>query len=296
MTRFLLSLNLLSILTINGIGQAHDEAPSHNSHYLEQPRPGLIPKVFAPGIVSNDGRSEAAVSFSPDLDEVYFQAGGENEKLAIYFSQLEGKKWTPIEKAAFTDGKKDEEVHPFVSHDGKRIYFTAYSSDLFDTGVWYVDRSDWPWSDARKLGLPINDDKAFGFNQAKSGNVYYFNISKRKNSYATFDNNGSLDVTEFEIEPGVYHVFTSPNEDYFVAYGPNNEEGREDSDIYASFKTQDGTWGTPINLGSDVNSKAGESVPTISPDGKYLFFGREEDDGTENIYWVSTEVIERLRP
>jgi len=296
MTRFVLSLNLLSLLAFDGVGQAQDEAPAQNSHYLEQPRPGLTPTVFAPGIVSNDGRSEGAVSFSPDLDEIYFQAGSENEKLAIYFSQLEGKKWTPVEKASFTNGKKDEEVHPFVSHDGKRIYFTAYSSDLFDTGVWYVDYSDHSWSEARKLDLPINDDKAFGFNQAKSGNLYYFNISKRKNSYATFSGNGSINVTEFEIEPGVFHVFTSPNEDYFVAHGPNSEKGRADRDIYVSFKKSDGTWGRPINLGSDVNTKAGESVPTISPDGKYLFFGRDEEDGTENIYWVSTEVIERLRP
>jgi len=82
-----------------------------------------------------------------------------------------------------------------------------------------------------------------------------------------------------------------------VAHGLNKEdEGREDSDIYVSFKEQDGTWATPINLGSAVNSNAKEGSATISPDGKYLFFSRDEEDGTANVYWVSTEVIERLRP
>jgi Tol biopolymer transport system component len=82
-----------------------------------------------------------------------------------------------------------------------------------------------------------------------------------------------------------------------VGHGPSKEdEGREDSDLYVSFKEQDGTWAKPINLGIAVNSNFSEFVPTISPDGKYLFFGRVEEDGTSNVYWVSTEIIEKLRP
>ncbi|MEP3050962.1 MAG: hypothetical protein ABJP48_07645 [Erythrobacter sp.] len=279
------------------IGHLRDEAPVVENSYLGQTPPGLTPEIFAPGIVSIDGRSESTISVSPDLDEVYFHASIESAKPAIYFSRLEGGKWTPVKKAVFTKGKKDEEVHPFVSSDGNRIYFTAYSSTAFDTGIWYVNKLDRSWSDAIKLELPIGDDKAFGFNQARSGNLYYFNISKQQNSYAAYSDDGSLQVTEFAIEPGVFHVFTSPNEDYFVAHGPSNLDGdREDRDVYVSFRKEDGNWGMPINLGSAVNTASGESVPTISPDGQYLFFGREEDDGTANIYWVSTEVIERIRP
>ena len=41
-----------------------------------------------------------------------------------------------------------------------------------------------------------------------------------------------------------------------------------------------------------------KKAPRISPDGKYLFFGRDEreiEPGMANIYWVSTAVIENLR-
>lgn len=266
------------------------------SPYLGQKPPGLIPEIFAPGIISINGRTEGVISFSPDLDEIYFGANDENEKRAIYFSKLEGNKWTPIEKVAFTKGKKDEEAHPFVSTIGKRIYFTAYSSDVSDTGIWYVNRLEHSWSDAIKLDLPINDDKAFFYNQAKKGGLYYFNISKQKNYSAAYSNGDFPEVKEFEIEPGLYHLFTSPNEDYFVAHGPNKEdENRSDNDIYVSFKEQDGTWAKAINLGSAVNSNVSEAVPNITPDGKYMFFARAEEDGTENAYWVSTEIITELK-
>ena len=51
-----------------------------------------------------------------------------------------------------------------------------------------------------------------------------------------------------------------------------------------------------INLGNSVNSNFAETFPSITPDGKYLFFGRYNEEGRlSNFYWVSTEVIDSLR-
>jgi len=46
------------------------DSPTIVSPYFGQKAPGLIPEVFAPGIVSINGRGEGSISFSPDLDEV----------------------------------------------------------------------------------------------------------------------------------------------------------------------------------------------------------------------------------
>ena len=74
-------------------------------------------------------------------------------------------------------------------------------------------------------------------------------------------------------------------------------KNRKDKDIYVYFKKADGTWSKPINLGESVNSNVGETVPSVTPDGKYLFFSRyNEEGGLSNLYWVSTQVIEDLRP
>jgi len=88
-------------------------------------------------------------------------------------------------------------------------------------------------------------------------------------------------------------------------------------DYYISFRDQYDQWSEPVNMGSAVNSKAtGEWSPYVSPDGKYFFFmsNRIKDtltaisdyqdllklhnysqNGNSDIYWVSAEIIEKLK-
>ena len=276
----------------------NNDSPTIVNPYFGQEPPGLIPEVFAPSIVSINGRHEGAVSFSPDLGEIYFNADNKDQESDIYFSRLEDNKWAPINKADFTKGKIDEEIHPFVSPDGKRIYFTALSSDLSYNKIWYVNRLQNGWSSAIELESPVNDDQVFYPNQSLDGDLYYFNLSKRGTYCASNYMNGFSKIEPVDIEFGV-HAFISPSQDYLVLNARNKEdENREDNDIYVSFKRENGTWTKPINLGGEVNSNSNDRAPTISPDGKYLFFGRDEKEGAReaNIYWVSTEIIEKLRP
>ncbi|WP_347925926.1 hypothetical protein [Pontimicrobium sp. SW4] len=276
-----------------------DGSSIEESFYFDQKPPDLIPQLFAPGIVSIDGRFEGTVSFSPELTEMYFAAKNEAEITSIYFSKLEDDKWTPIKRVGFTNGKKKEEFHPFVSPDGERIYFTAMDSAFADEKIWYVNRLEDSWSDAMLLDSPVNDDLVFFPNQAKNGDLYYFNLSKFKMYHAPNKNGEFPEAREVDIEFG-HHAFISPSQDYLIVTERNNEEdGRKDNDMYVYFKEKDETWTKPINLGNSINTILNEKAPRISPDGKYLFFGRDErniEPGLADIYWVSTEVIEKLRP
>jgi len=77
----------------------------------------LTPEIFALGIVSINGRNASTISFSPDLDEMYFSAHEKDEEEAssIYFSKLKGNKWTPVKRANFTNGGKMRNyIHPLV--------------------------------------------------------------------------------------------------------------------------------------------------------------------------------------
>ena len=47
---------------------------------------------------------------------------------------------------------------------------------------------------------------------------------------------------------------------------------------------------TSEHLSLDINNNLA-GIASISPDGKYLFFGRNGD-----IYWVRTKIIEELKP
>jgi Tol biopolymer transport system component len=271
--------------------------PKIESPYFGQKPPGLIPEIFAPGIISISGRSEMGVSFSPDLDEMYFTVQKKSGvPAAIYFSKLEDNKWTAFKKANFTKGQKAGEMEPNVSYDGNKIYFTAYNADFTDNSIWYVNRVNNGWSDAIKIDSPFNEDDVMTSTVAKNGDIFYTNLSKKFRTYYSPNMNGKYPKNlEAEIEFGG-HAFISPSQDYLIVDARNKEdENKKDADFYVYFKKKDGAWTKPINLGITVNSTFNERVATVTPDGKYLIFSRGSEGGQLNLYWVSTEVISKLK-
>ncbi len=72
---------------------------------------------------------------------------------------------------------------------------------------------------------------------------------------------------------------------YFTAC--NRSDGKGRCDIYSSAK-KNGEWTEAINLGSPINSGYWEAQPSISPDGKTLYFVSNRDGGHgQKDIWVS---------
>lgn len=67
----------------------------------------------------------------------------------------------------------------------------------------------------------------------------------------------------------------------------NRDGGFGSCDIYASFRESADTWSRAVNLGPGVNSALWESQPSISPDGRTLYFvrGRGSRDKNLDIYY-----------
>ena len=113
--------------------------------------------------------------------------------------------------------------------------------------------------------------------------------------YAPNKNGTFPEVHDLKLESG-FHGFIAPSQDYLVVNARNKKDNLRKSDIYFYFKNKDRTWSKPINLGNEVNSNYSETCPGITPDGKQLFFSRyNEEDELSNFYWVSTEVINKLK-
>ena len=262
--------------------------------YFGQTPPGDSAVIFAPGIVSVNGRYEYGVSFTPDLKEIYFTANRKGESTSVYFSKLVDGKWTNPKKANLTKGVKKAEFEAFVNHNGNKIYFTA--NDSRDIKIWCATRSENWWSNAIQLDSPINDDMVFYPNAAKNGDLFYKNVSKGKMYYAPNKDGKFPEILEIGIEYGS-HGFIAPNQDFMLIDALKENDKTKDKDIHICFKKKDGTWTKPINLGSGINSSFNETCPSISPDGKYLFFSRYNEEGSlPNIYWVSAEVLNKLKP
>ncbi|MFZ1074108.1 MAG: hypothetical protein WAO21_11845, partial [Verrucomicrobiia bacterium] len=66
-------------------------------------------------------------------------------------------------------------------------------------------------------------------------------------------------------------------------------------DVMFSYRTADGGWSPPVNYGRHIGATDINWRPTITPDGKYLFFGMRSG-ANFGIYWVSASVLEELRP
>jgi hypothetical protein len=83
---------------------------------------------------------------------------------------------------------------------------------------------------------------------------------------------------------------------YLVVAGwhrPDNVGGGS-SDLYISFRNEDGTWSRQINLGPAINTEVSENSPTLSPDGRYFFFIRYYGDRAETL-WVDSAVLRKHR-
>jgi Tol biopolymer transport system component len=66
-----------------------------------------------------------------------------------------------------------------------------------------------------------------------------------------------------------------------------------DSRLMISFKDGSGEWLNAVDMGSHF---ADTRFPSVSPDGKYLFFTKFTEGGHEDFYWVDAKIIEELRP
>ncbi|MGW9684547.1 hypothetical protein [Flagellimonas sp. 2504JD1-5] len=271
------------------------EQPTKEVSYFGQTPPGATAELFAPGTVSVNGRYEYAVSFSPNMDELYFSGNRDNGIQYVFTSKLEGNQWTPLQKANFTKGNKKNEFEAFVDPNGDKLFFAAYDSIFSDEKIWRADRLKNGWGEAKVLDSPINDDIVFYPNTAANGDMYYTSISKWKMFYAPNKNGSYPKAHELDIAYGA-HGFISPSQDFILVDAQKDNDKTKDRDIHICFREKDGTWSQPINLGPSVNSDFTETCPSITPDGKYLFFSRyNEENGMSNIYWADAAVIDTLK-
>jgi uncharacterized protein (TIGR02145 family) len=101
----------------------------------------------------------------------------------------------------------------------------------------------------------------------------------------------SINTAYSEFSP-----FVHPDDDY-ILFLSNRPGGAGMHDIYVSFHQTDGSWSDAIHIGNQVNSTWEDGSPWLSPDGDYLFFTTiKTGDQGYNPYWISSQVIDDLRP
>lgn len=92
-----------------------------------------------------------------------------------------------------------------------------------------------------------------------------------------------------QLNEGAQSITSDGNIIYFAAC--ERQEGFGSCDIYASFYKGNGQWSKAINLGPNINSRVWDTQPSISSDGKTLYFVRASHGRSKNkdIYYAQLQ-------
>lgn len=296
MRKYILSV-IISFLAFGLYSQ--DFLLNHTGDYLGQTPPKDSALIFAPEIISVTNRGEYAFAISPNHDE-YFYNAGRSEDTTIAFGLLHmkrvGDKWLKPQKANLNQESLWEQ-EAFFTPDGNDIYYgVSYrDSNTRYTKIWLSHKTKDGWSKGELLNSPINDSakRLFYATFSKNGNLYYTNVDSFKIHMSENNNSNYNNYKEIGL-PRAGHAYIAPDEN-FIIFDSRQSDCYGKSDIYVAFKTIDGNWSKALNLGPQVNTEYAETCPSLSPDGKYIFFSRYNDkNNRSNIYWISSEIIKKL--
>ena len=326
--KFILKLSILCVAVFTNLtGYALD----YTGKYIESETPGMEARLFAPNLISTQ-YVERDAAFSPDGNSFFYSFYTRIRSSILYVELVNGS-WTKPEIAPFSGLYND--IEPFFTADGKRLYFASNRplegvGDPKDYDIWYVDKTPTGWGLPVNIGAPVNTDKdEFYPTLTKDGTLYLtasydstlggedlFFSRLIDGKYSQPQNLGA----NVNTAEGEYNAFVSPDGDYIIFTSEGWGEGIGSGDLWISFRDHKNEWQKPVNMGEAVNSPSFEYCPSLTPDGKFLFFTsmRSNQDhltpgkkityqtiietlsqpgnGNGDIYWIDSKIIDSLRP
>lgn len=183
----------------------------------------------------------------------------------------------------------------------KRYDFHHTGSDTMYTKDKYIERTASGWSEIKSLGPAFENIRIMRLTASAKGTLVFDEVGTNGNGilrYSRLIDGQREDPQPFgpEINTGKWtaHPFIAPDESYLI-WDSEREGGYGDSDMYISFKQEDGTWGPAINFGEDINTEYEDGGGYVTLDGKYLSFCPKCDPPDYDRKWVDAKVIEDLK-
>jgi len=283
---------LLSVSALGVWAQVDQTFLNGPDAYLGQPRAGDTPEVFAKGIISLPNVNEATVNFSSDGRMCLVYIGAWPASYVMY-TEFKNGKWTALARAWFSVTRPVDE--PAFSADGKRIYFSS-SNGGSTSDLYYIEKNDSGWGEPVNLGPPVNTSGDEFHPCVVADGSIYFTASDGKITLCRMVGGKfqpRITLPEPINLPSARDSYGDPwvaQDESFMLFKSNRTGGTGGFDDYVSFRNPDGSWGPAKNLGVKINGSGDEVSPDLSPDGKYLFFGKNGD-----VYWVKADFLKALR-
>ncbi len=280
--------------------------------YLGQTPPGSTAALFAPGLISTDGYEHSAPAFSPDGTVVLWTVVNKSYRASMMEMTYQNGLWSAPRRPSFADSLSDD-YYPSFSPDGRKLYFSSRRKmpdgypQTPDMRIWEVERNNNRWADPVPVDTTVSAGHEYAHSIAATGTFYFssslgegtsLNLRRSAKVNGTYDAPLLLpyNINSVGYEDGPY---VAPDESFLIFESQRPEGTNGGIDLYISFRTEDNEWGTPVNMGPEVNSEKAERFARLSPDGKYLFFGSNRNMSDTNwgfdIYWIDAKIIEDLR-
>ncbi|MEO1204221.1 MAG: hypothetical protein AAFX10_16070, partial [Pseudomonadota bacterium] len=262
-------------------------------------------EVFAPGLVSLSGERELNSVFSPDGRIFMFTRSIDGVfKMFFSYQQDDGTWQEPRMAPPSNTYPGHGDVDMAFSPDGDWLYFIStrplpgYSLERYN--IWRSEVTMHGLTTPEPLGPHINGPGHELYPTLVADGSLYFSAVRddtlgRRDSYRAQYSDGEFGEP-VNLGAGVNgptdegDIFVSPDESYLIHVSAEREDALGSSDLYVSFRLDDGSWGQDIHMGDVINSEESDYCPVVSPDGKYFFFTRGDD-----VMWVDAAIIDSYR-
>jgi hypothetical protein len=264
-----------------------------DSLYFGQSPPGSTPLLFAPGIISLPERAEYGISISLDGSEMLFAIGNWPDKRTMIVEYADNH-WSSPDTVSFSKMRSADEA--IYSPDGQRVYYYAYDlpGSFGGADLCYSIKNDSTWGEPLNMGSPLNTIQDEYHPCVVADSSIYFENASGKICYSKYQNGNYLPRL---VMPVLFNdqgnswgnPYVAPDESYFI-FNSTRAGGFGGSDLYISYRKNDGSWTNPKNLGNIINTSAYECGSEITDDSLYMTYVSNND-----IYWVGSGFIDSLR-
>jgi hypothetical protein len=271
-----------------------------------------IPLNLGPTV--NSSAHDDTPSISADGLELYFMSyrdrGYPYGELYVSTRISTQEPWGPPENLGDTINSPDFDGLPCISADGLELYYVSDRTDPYGCAIWMtkrVTRND-EWGEPVNLGRFFSGD-IYAWAPAISSDGLELYISEINFNFEG-DYQGDLwlisrpSVSDPWGQPeNLGPTVNSPADDSLPSissdgrmlfFTSNRSGGLGNRDLWVTKRaTPDDDWGTPVNLGPNVNGGGYEIGPCVSADGRTLYFQSGQNRGTTNqdIWQVSIEPV-----
>ena len=253
-----------------------------------------IPALYAPAILTD----ALSPNFSPNGTTMLFTRSV-GTRSVIFQSHGGGQGWSSPTIVPFSHVNDSNDMDPVYSPDGSYVVFasTRPMAGSARTGahLWRVARTKTGWGTPSPLPDIVNvSDAVFAPSIARDGALYFLrsnaarahllmSSSLKNGAYTKAQPLGFSTVATHDADPQI------AADKSFVIFASSGRSGAQTAQHLFIVFANNGGWNQPTPLrylGDDASDRSSDGSPTLSPDGRTLYFTRGS-----NVYSIPLDAL-----